>query len=165
MVKQPVQPEIDLTLLDPILEKKKDQKGTLIPVLQAAQDTYGYLPETALEYIGEKMKVPLSRIYGVITFYAQFYQEPRGKHIIKFCQGTACHVRGGKSILEELERTLGVQAGETTEDLLFTLETVACLGTCFLAPVKMIDDQYHGKLTTRSAIKAIEKIRKAEVES
>ena len=157
--------KFDLSLLEPVIEKKGKEQGSLIFILQAAQEIYGYLPEEVLRFISEKTRVPLSKIYGVITFYAQFYQEPRGKHIIKFCQGTACHVRGGKSILEELERTLGVKAGETTEDLMFTLETVACLGTCFLAPVKMIDDQYHGKLTTRSALKAIEKIRKAEVES
>jgi NADH-quinone oxidoreductase subunit E len=165
MEKKTVKPEINLALLDPILEKKKGEKGTLIPILQAAQDTYGYLPEEALHYIGKQMKVPLSRIYGVITFYAQFYQEPRGKYIIKFCQGTACHVKGGKNILEELERNLGITAGETTEDLLFTLESVACLGTCFLAPVKMVNDQYHGKLTPRSAWKVLEKIKKAEVQS
>ena len=157
--------DLDLTLLDPVIEEKKNIKGSLIPLLQAAQETYGYLPEEILQYISEKTKVPLSRIYGVITFYAQFYQKPRGKHIIKVCQGTACHVKGGKGVLEEIERNLGLKAGETTEDLIFTLETVACLGTCFLAPVKMIDDQYHGKLTPRSAVKAIEKIRKAEVPS
>jgi len=165
MENQPNLPPIDLSRIDPLLEKKKHQKGMLIPVLQEAQETYGYLPEQVLEYISEKMNVPLSRIYGVITFYAQFYQEPRGKHVIKLCQGTACHVRGGKNILEELERKLGISAGETTDDLMFTLETVACLGTCFLAPVKMIGDQYYGKLTTRSALKVIDKIKKAEVQS
>jgi len=157
--------EINLALLDSFIEKKKNEKGTLIPILQAAQETYGYLPEEVLQYISSKMKIPLSRIYGVITFYAQFYQKPRGKYIIKFCQGTACHVKGGKGILEEVERNLGIKAGETTDDLMFTLETVACLGTCFLAPVKMINDQYHGKLTPRSASKVIDKIRKAEVQS
>jgi len=165
MEEKTVKPEINLALLDPILEKKKYEKGTLIPVLQAAQDTYGYLPEEVLRYISEQIKVPLSRIYGVITFYAQFYQQPRGRYIIKSCQGTACHVKGGKNILEEMERNLGIRAGETTPDLLFTLETVACLGTCFLAPVKMVNDQYHGKLTPRSAWKVLEKIRKAEVQS
>jgi NADH-quinone oxidoreductase subunit E len=155
--------EIDLALLDPVIEEKKHIKGSLIPLLQAAQEIYGYLPEKVLQYISSEIKIPLSRIYGVITFYAQFYQKPRGKHIIKLCQGTACHVKGGKGILEEVERTLGTKAGETTEDLMFTLETVACLGTCFLAPVKMVDDQYYGRLTPRAALKVIEKIRKAEV--
>ncbi len=158
-------PEINLALLDPILEKKKREKGALIPLLQMAQELYGYLPEEVLKYISIKIKVPLSRIYGVITFYAQFYQKPRGKYIIKLCQGTACYVKGGKGILEEVERKLGVKAGETTDDRLFTLETVACLGTCFLAPVKMVNDQYHGKLTPRSAVKVLEKIKKAEVKS
>ncbi|MFH0811546.1 MAG: NADH-quinone oxidoreductase subunit NuoE [Pseudomonadota bacterium] len=158
-------PEINLALLDPILEKKKREKGALIPLLQMAQELYGYLPEEVLKYISTKIKVPLSRIYGVITFYAQFYQKPRGKYIIKLCQGTACYVKGGKGILEEVERKLGVKAGETTDDRLFTLETVACLGTCFLAPVKMVNDQYHGKLTPRSAVKVLEKIKKAEVKS
>lgn len=158
-------PEINLALLDPILEKKKREKGALIPLLQMAQELYGYLPEEVLRYISKKSNVPLSRIYGVITFYAQFYQKPRGKNIIKSCQGTACYVKGGKVILEEMERTLGIKAGETTNDRLFTLETVACLGTCFLAPVKMVNDQYHGKLTPRSAVKVLEKIKKAEVKS
>jgi len=165
MEKNTVNQDINLALLNPIVKKKKGEKGMLIPILQAAQDTYGYLPEEVLRYISEQMNVPLSRIYGVITFYAQFYQEPRGKYIIKLCQGTACHVKGGKGVLEEVERNLGIKAGQTTEDLLFTLETVACLGTCFLAPVKMVNDQYHGKLTPRSAWKVLEKIRKAEVES
>ncbi len=143
-----------------IVSEYKDEKGALIPILQKTQQTFGYLPKEALEIISSETKTPLSRIYGVVTFYAQFYLKPRGRYVIKSCQGTACHVRGGKKVLEEIERKLGIKAGETTEDLKFSLETVACLGTCFLAPVMMINDKYFGKLTPQSAVKAIEEIEK-----
>jgi NADH:ubiquinone oxidoreductase subunit E len=137
---------IDLTTIDPILGRYGAEKGALIPVLQEVQALFGYLPKEALEHIGDKMKVPLSRIYGVVTFYAQFYLTPRGRHTIRVCRGTACHVRGGRSVLNMVKDSLGIDDGETTEDLQFSLETVACLGTCFLAPVMMVDRSYYGKL-------------------
>ncbi|MDR2460049.1 MAG: NADH-quinone oxidoreductase subunit NuoE [Deltaproteobacteria bacterium] len=138
---------VDLTKLEPVFEKFVDvTKGSLIPVLQAAQDTYGYLPFKALEAIARHLKTPISQIYGVVTFYAQFRLTPRGKHIIRSCQGTACHVRNSARILETLKTTLGVKPGGTTEDLKFTLETVACIGACSLAPVMMVDTDAHGRL-------------------
>ncbi|MDR2422617.1 MAG: NADH-quinone oxidoreductase subunit NuoE [Deltaproteobacteria bacterium] len=138
---------IDLVKLEPIFETYKNvARGSLIPVLQAAQDAYGYLPTLALETIAERMNAPISQIYGVVTFYAQFRLVPRGKHVIRACQGTACHVRNSSTILETLKSTLGVTAGGTTADLQFTLETVACIGACSLAPVMMVDNDAHGRL-------------------
>ena len=147
----------DNTKLEKILEMHSGQKGALIPILQEIQAAYGYLPEEALKMVSRRVKVPLSRIYGVITFYAQFYLTPRGKHLIKACQGTACHVRGASQVLDNLSRELKVNPGGTTEDLSFSLETVACVGTCFLAPVIMINEDYYGKLTPKKAMDAVKK--------
>ena len=147
----------DNTKLEKILEMHSGQKGALIPILQEIQAAYGYLPEEALKMVSRRDKVPLSRIYRVITFYAQFYLTPRGKHLIKACQGTACHVRGASQVLDNLSRELKVNPGGTTEDLKFSLETVACVGTCFLAPVIMINDDYYGKLTPKKAMDAVKK--------
>jgi len=148
---------LDLSRLDNLFEKHQGEDGALIPVLQEAQNIYGYLPEEVLCYISRMLKVPMSKIYGVVTFYAQFYLNPRGRHIIKSCQGTACHVRGAKGVLESLTRELKVEPGETTKDLNFFLETVTCVGTCFLAPVIMIDKDYFGKLTPKRAVVALKK--------
>jgi NADH-quinone oxidoreductase subunit E len=137
---------LDLSKFEPILRKFSGQEGAMIPVLQEAQSIYGYLPEEALAYISHGLKIPLSRIYGVVTFYAQFYLTPRGRHTVRVCRGTACHVRGGRSILNAVKENLGIAEDETTKDLNFSLETVACLGTCFLAPVMMVDRNYYGKL-------------------
>ena len=148
---------LDLSKVDEILSRVKGEEGALIPVLQAAQAAYGYLPEEVLRRISRGLKVPLSKIYGAVTFYAQFYLTPRGRHVIKSCQGTACHVRGAKGVLESLSREFKVNPGETTEDLQFSLETVACVGTCFLGPVIMIDEDYYGKLTPKRAVDAVKK--------
>lgn len=121
--------------------------GNLIGLLQEVQERYGYLPAPALREISRCTKTPLSRIYGVVSFYAQFYTEPRGKHTIRCCRGTACHVKGSSRVIDAVRRTLGVDEGRTTPDMQFYFETVACLGTCFLAPAMMIDNQYFGKLT------------------
>jgi NADH-quinone oxidoreductase subunit E len=151
-------PELfDNTKLEKILEMHSGQKGALIPILQEIQAAYGYLPEEALKMVSREIKIPLSRIFGVITFYAQFYLTPRGKHLIKACQGTACHVRGASQVLDNLSRELKVNPGGTTEDLNFSLETVACVGTCFLAPVIMINKDYYGKLTPKKAMDAVKK--------
>ena len=119
----------------------------LIGLLQQTQENFGYLPASALQEISRRTRTPLSRIYGVVSFYAQFYTAPRGRHTIRACRGTACHVRGGKKVIKALRNTLGIDDGQTTEDMMFSFETVACLGTCFLAPTMMIDNQYFGKLT------------------
>ena len=122
-------------------------KGATIPVLQAIQEVYGYLPRQAMEYAAKQLRIPFSRIYGVATFYAQFHLTPRGENIIRVCQGTACHVRGAAKIVDALKEQLGIEVGETTEDLKFTLESVACIGACGLAPVIMINNDTFGRLT------------------
>jgi len=106
-------------------------------------------PPTALREVSRRTRIHLSRIYGVVSFYAQFYTEPRGRHTVRCCRGTACHVKGAGRVLDAIQRELGIEEGETTPDMLFYLETVACLGTCFLAPVMMIDNTYYGRLTPR----------------
>ena len=135
-----------LAPLEEILAKYVGVKGALIPVLQAAQHAYGYLPKDIIQAIAEKTAIPVSQIYGVVTFYAQFHLNPRGKNIIRVCQGTACHVRGAKHILKAVEDNLQIKAGGTTPDLKFTLETVACIGACGVAPVLMVNDDTHGRL-------------------
>ena len=124
--------------------------SNLIAVLQEVQEKFGYLPAPALKEIGRRTRIPLSRVYGVLSFYAQFYTEPRGRHTVRACRGTACHVKGAGRVLDAVERELGIGEGETTPDLVFYLETVACLGTCFLAPVMMIDNGYFGNLAPES---------------
>jgi len=126
----------------------KGEKKLLISLLQETQEELGYLPDFALEKISEHLNIPLSQVYGVVTFYSQFYLKPHGKYTIKACQGTACHVKGSLAVLEAIQNELKIKPGETTKDLKFSLEVVYCLGTCFLAPVMMINNQYYGKLTS-----------------
>jgi NADH-quinone oxidoreductase subunit E len=119
----------------------------IIPLLQRIQDAYGYLPRDIILNVCEKTDLPASRVFGVATFYAQFYLEPRGRHLVRCCRGTACHVKGGKKIAKAIQGATGVAEGGTTPDYRFTFETVACLGTCFLAPVVMVDGDYYGQMT------------------
>jgi len=157
-----LQEEVDLSLLEPLISKHRGKKGNMIPLLQGTQDLYGYLPRKAFEKISEETGLKLSEMFGVATFYAQFRLNPVGKHIIKVCHGTACHVQNAKEITEALEEALKVKDGETTDDRLFTLESVACLGCCSLAPVMMISEQTYGKLTGNEAVRIIKNIRIAE---
>jgi len=129
-----------------ILEPWRGRKGFLIPVLQSVQHVFGYVPKEAIEAISREMKMPTAEIYGVVTFYAQFHLKPRGRHIIRVCRGTACHVRGSLKLLDKVKEMLKVEENGTTEDLRYTLEPVACLGACGLAPVMMVDDETHGRL-------------------
>lgn len=160
--KTDVNTEIDIGLLEPIIEKYKDKKGNLIPLLQNAQDIYGYIPREVFEKFAATTDNKLSDMYGVATFYAQFRLKPVGKHIIKVCHGTACHVQNANVITEDLKEYLHINDGETTEDRLFTLESVACLGCCSLAPVMMIGDETYGKLTGKKAVKVIRDIKAQE---
>lgn len=137
---------IDLTQLAEILRAYRGQKGAIIPILQNAQKIYGYLPAEVLLGVAKKMRVPISRIYGVATFYSQFYLSRRGRHVIRQCDGTACHVRGSAKIIEKMEKVLGIKAGETTADYKVTYEVVYCLGSCGLAPVATVDETAVGKL-------------------
>ncbi len=147
----------DLSLLDGALEGLELDAKAVIPALQRAQNVYGFLPQSVMGEIANRLKVPGARVYGVATFYAQFHLKPRGKHIILVCRGTACHVGGASDILRMLEGHLGVEEGNTTEDGQFTLETVACLGACALAPVMVIDGDYHGHLDDAAALAVIDK--------
>lgn len=130
-----------------ILGQYQGQDGALIPVLQKAQDVYGYLPEATIRRIAGYFGKPVSEVYGVATFYSQFHLAPRGENIVRVCMGTACHVRGGQKILDKICETLGIQPGETTGDRKYTLESVACIGACGLSPVIMVDEDTHGRLT------------------
>ncbi|UCC97837.1 MAG: NADH-quinone oxidoreductase subunit NuoE [Phycisphaerales bacterium] len=127
---------------------------SLIPILQQIQDSYGYLPAEILFEVSRQTGLHVNHMFGVATFYEQFHLEPRGRHTIKCCRGTACHVRGGREIANTLKRQLGVEEGCTTADMRFTFETVACLGTCFLAPVMMVNNDYYGNVAS-SRIKSI----------
>jgi NADH-quinone oxidoreductase subunit E len=149
---------LDLSPLDSVLEEYKTQHGAVIPVLQKAQEIYGWLPKEVLEAISKGMNVPLSQIYGVVTFYSQFYLQRRGKHIIRQCDGTACHVRGAAKIVQTVEDYLGIKAGETTPDYQYTFEVVYCLGSCGLAPVAMIDDQVVGHLVPEKMIEILKEL-------
>ena len=141
------------------LVTRKDTQGSLIYLLQSAQDSYGYIPEKVIHYISEVVGLPAADIYGVITFYSQFRLRPLGKYVIKICEGTACHVNNGKNILKALQNELGISVGETTGDGLFSLQSVACLGCCSLAPVIMINEETHGSLTPNRIKGIIKKYR------
>lgn len=156
--------EVDLSLIEPLINKYKGKKGNLIPLLQGVQAIFGYIPRSAFERLSDETGLKLSDMYGVATFYAQFRLSPVGKHIIKVCHGTACHVQGADSISMALKEALKVNDGETTPDKLFTLETVACLGCCSLAPVMMIDEETYGKLTGSSAVKIVKEIKIKETQ-
>jgi NADH-quinone oxidoreductase E subunit len=132
--------------VDTVIKKYKGKPGSLIPVLEEVQEAIGYLPKPVMERVALGLKVPLSEVYGVVTFYSFFTMAPKGKHTVRCCQGTACYVRGGKRILEALTDTLKIQPGETTPDKNFSLETVRCLGACGLAPVVVVDEDTHRQM-------------------
>ncbi len=159
------QEDVDLGRLDHLIEKYKGKKGNLIPLLQGTQNIFGYLPRVAFEKIARDTGLDLSDMYGVATFYAQFRLKPVGKIIIKVCHGTACHVQNANTISDALEDSLKIKDGETTEDGLFTLESVACLGCCSLAPVMMVGENTFGKLTGTEAVRIIKNIRMEEVKN
>jgi NADH-quinone oxidoreductase subunit E len=141
---------LDLRLLDEILTPMSETgPDNLIPVLHEIQEAYGYLPAEVLSELSRRSGIAASRIYGVVTFYEYFHLEPHGRHTVRCCRGTACHVRGGQKIIAATKRILGIEPGQTTDDMQFTFETVACLGTCFLAPAMMVDADYYGHLTAK----------------
>lgn len=137
-------------------------QSNLIAVLQEVQGKLGYLPASALSEMSLRMRIPLSSIYGVVSFYAQFYTEPHGRHTVRCCNGTACHVKGARRVLDAVKAALGIDEGQTTDDMMFYLETVACLGTCFLAPAMMIDNQYYGMLNSRRVKEILNSFRETE---
>jgi NADH-quinone oxidoreductase subunit E len=152
--------------IDEILQKYGDAgRDSLIPILQDVQDGLGYLSREAILEVATYLKLPPSKIYGVATFYNQFRFTPLGKYHVQVCRGTACHVKGSAAVLDVTQRELGVQAGETTRDGLFSLEVVACIGACGLAPVICVNGEFHAKLTPESTAKVLEEYRQLEQES
>lgn len=146
---------------DTIYEKyAAGDAGALIPMLQDIQEVCGYLPEDEIVRVARHAALPTSRVYGVATFYNQFRLRPLGKYVIRVCRGTACHVRGSLDILRILETELGIKAGETTKDLQFTIETVACIGACSIAPVIAVNDEFHGGLTPKKLYKLIKSYKR-----
>ncbi|MGR3173891.1 MAG: NADH-quinone oxidoreductase subunit NuoE [Candidatus Scalindua sp.] len=146
--KKTVQEEtVDLSMAEKILDQYRGVDGCLIPVLQKIQDGYGYLQEPVINLVSERLNMSLSEIIGVATFYAQFHLQPRGKHIIKVCCGTACHVKKAKNLSAKVIDRLKINANETTEDRMFTFEEVSCLGACGIAPVVVVDKDVHGTLS------------------
>jgi len=139
----------ELKKVDDFIKQYKDRGGGLVGVLQEIQSEYNYLPKEALVRITEKLDIPLSQTYSLATFYKTFSLKPRGKFLISVCMGTACHVRGAEKILDEIQRTLKIKPGQTSEDLQFTLETVNCLGACALGPLMVINGEYYGSMTTK----------------
>ena len=151
---------MQLDNLDNVINVYGNDSSQLIGILQDVQREYNYLPMAAIMQVSERLKVPFSRLYSIATFFKAFSLQPRGKHIITVCMGTACHVRKAPRIVDEISRSLGINAGETTPDRIFTLETVNCLGTCALGPVAVVDGKYYGNLTVKKIGALLKKYEK-----
>lgn len=148
----------DLKPLLEILEEYKNQKGAVIPILQRTQEVYGYLPKPILKEISKRMRIPLSRIQGVATFYAQFHLKRRGRHLIRVCDGTACHVKGATKLVDMIEENLEVPAGGSSPDYKYSLEIVYCVGSCGLAPVVIVDDRVMGQAEPDKIVRQLKRI-------
>jgi len=149
-----------------ILDRFDRSENKIIPILQAVQEEYRYLPQEVLTFIATSLGVSPARVYGVATFYSHFSLEPKGKHIIKMCDGTACHVRGSSAVIDAIRGRLNLSAKKiTTDDMMYTFETVSCLGACGLAPVLVVDDEVHGQVTPEQALAILDKIDKEEKEN
>ena len=148
---------VDVSLMDQVFEKYREQQGALIPILQKAQGIYGYLPPEILQVVARWLGVALGKVYGVATFYSQFYLERRGKHVLRMCDGTACHVKGTPILMTAVEGEYGVGPGETTEDGELTVEVVYCLGSCALAPVAILDDEVMGRMRQETLLRKMRK--------
>ena len=155
-------PQSNLKLIEPVLEEFASVPGSLITILQKAQETYGYLPKDVIYHIAERTGNTPAEVMGVATFYSQFRLEPLGKYLIMVCQGTACHVNGSEKVSAAVSEYLGIESGKTTADGLFTLEKVACLGCCSLAPVIMINGEAFGNLTPEKAVGILKNLREKE---
>ena len=151
---------VKTTDIDRILREYDYKKSSLIPILQDIQAVNHWLPPKILKYVSEKLNVPLIDVYGLTTFYKSFHLKPRGKHIITVCSGTACHVRGGPKVLQEIENHLNIGVDETTPDKKFTLETVRCLGACALGPLMVVDGKYHGQMNAKKVVPILKKYSK-----
>lgn len=155
----------NLEPLEEILARYREEKGALIPLLQDAQEVYGYLDEKIMRALAKGAGYQLSQVYGVATFYTQFRLEPIGEHLIRVCHGTACHVAGAGLISEEISNFLGVRDGQTTPDMKFTLESVMCVGACSLSPIMIVDEDTHGKLKPANVRKVLKKYKGGDGES
>jgi NADH-quinone oxidoreductase subunit E len=144
--------------LQRILDEFKGQKGAVIPILQMTQDLFGYLPKSALQFISKRTLIPLTQLHGVATFYAQFHLKRRGKHLLRICDGTACHVRGAAKAIEAVQKSTGVDPGTTAADYSLTVEIVYCLGSCGLSPVAVVDDQVLGRLQSDDLVRRLKKL-------
>jgi NADH-quinone oxidoreductase subunit E len=142
--------------MDALLQEHPANHTQLIPLLQAVQGALGYLPPEAMRQIARRLNAPEAAVYGVATFYAQFHLERQGRHRIKVCHGTACHVRGGRDVSRAVRKKLGIAPGQTTPDYRFSLERVACFGSCALAPVMVVDGKVHGRMTPQKAVQLLE---------
>jgi len=138
---------MDTATLDKLCDRYRDEQGAIIELLQTIQAEDQHLPREALERVSERLQIPLSQLYGLATFYKAFTLKPKGRHTVTCCVGTACHVRGGRRVVEQLERTLGIRVGDTTDDGQLSLETVNCVGACAVAPITIVDGEYHGQMT------------------
>ncbi|RJQ32555.1 MAG: NADH-quinone oxidoreductase subunit NuoE [Actinobacteria bacterium] len=154
--------EICISHTDKILDKYKGTKGSIIPIMQQVQKAYGFLPEEALQRVSDITGTRMSQLYGIATFYTQFRLKPLGKYTIRVCHGTACHVSGAEMLTEAIENELGVKTGDTTKDLTFSLESVACIGCCSLAPAMTIGEDTYARNTPAKAVKTIKKIAKGD---
>jgi len=150
---------IDVGLIEPILEEFREQKGAVIPILQRTQDQYGYLPKEAMQEISKRSGISISQLYGVATFYAQFNLEPRGRHIIQICDGTACHVKGAPKLVTAVEDEFNLKAGGSDPDYEYTLEIVYCLGSCGLAPIALVDGQVYGNTSADSLVGHVKEVK------
>lgn len=154
--------KVDVAKVDEIVERLGTDRSALMTILQEVQSEYNWLPRETLCRVAERLDLPLIEVFGAATFYRAFSLKPRGKHMVTVCLGTACHVRGAPRVLAELQRILGVPAGDTTEDKKFTLETVNCLGACALGPVVVVDETYHGHMTAKKVGSLIEGVREQD---
>lgn len=157
-------PSIDHEKLEALITAREPEKWALIPLLQSIQEAFGYIPPAAVMPVAEHLKIFPSEVQGVIEFYAGFSMKPKGKHVFKVCCGTACHVKGSRSILNAITKELGIGAGETSPDYSASLETVACLGACFLAPTLMADKEYYGRLSPNRISAIVDHVKGAKEE-
>ena len=153
---------LETTALEQILERHGRDPANVIAILQDIQAEVNWLPEESLRHVCVELEIPPSKMMALATFYKAFSLQPRGRHIVQACLGTACHVRGAVRILGAIERELGIQGGETDEDLQWTLETVGCLGACALGPIVVVDGEYHGQMTSAKATRLLQRIKKAD---
>jgi NADH-quinone oxidoreductase subunit E len=157
--------EFDISVIDTIVHRHNVEPGAVIPILQDIQETCGYVPPVAIQRVAEHMNIPASEIYGIVTFYAQFRLQPLGKNLIRVCHGTACHLGGAEMVAEALSQVTKAQEGETSPDGLFTVERVACLGCCSLAPCIMINKDTYGRLTPEAINKIVTEVKTEETAS